>query len=95
MPVHGFAIFQSDQSIVVAFYGNDRKLFSGTKEAVREAIAAGEPVRGMIFGPPTNDSSVEIFANNQRVTKRGLTTKLEIKTTISQANRKIVQPSFP
>ncbi len=64
--VSGVAL-SSNREIVIIFYGQDRSLFNDAKEAAREAIADGLPVRGMVFGPPsappTGQSNIEVFAN--------------------------------
>lgn len=77
------SVVQSNNSIIVAFYGKDRALFNDTKEAVREAIAAGKPVRGMIFGPPTDQSYAEVYAKGMLITKEGLVSKREVENLIS------------
>ena len=89
-----FSTLQADKSIVVAYFGQDENLFNEAKEAVREALAAGESVRWMVFGPATEESYVQIFANNQLVSKKGLKTKEDIKLSISKAHTEIVQPSL-
>ena len=64
--VSGVAL-SSNREIVIIFYGQDKNLFNDAKEAAREAIANGIPVRGMVFGPPsgppTGQSNLEVFAN--------------------------------
>lgn len=87
------SVAQSDNSIIVAFYGKDRDLFNDTKEAVREAIISGKPVRGMIVGPPTDQSYVEVYASGMLITERGLRSKHEVVELIAYGQQ--VLRDFP
>ncbi len=51
-------VAQSDNSIVVAFYGTDQQLLNDTIKALGQAIQKGIPVRGLIIGP-TSKSGIE------------------------------------
>ena len=87
------AVAQSDDSIIVVFYGKDRNLFNDAKEATREAIAEGLPVRGMVFGPPIDESYVEVYANNLLISAPNIKWDKEgIREVIIYANEKYVRP---
>jgi len=85
-------VARSEDAVVVVFYGKDRNLFNDTKEASREAIIEGRPVRWMVFGPPTDESYVEVFANQQLLTKEpGLTNKEDVLRVIAFADDNVVK----
>ena len=90
--VSGVAL-SSNREIVIIFYGQDRSLFNNAKEAAREAIADGLPVRGMVFGPPINQSSgIEIFANGLLVNRSDIKWDKEvISEAIKFANTEYIQ----
>lgn len=53
----------SGDAVVVVFYGTDRAAFYETRETIRESIANGNPVTGMLVADGAE--MIEIFAHGQ------------------------------
>lgn len=83
----------SNDSILVIFYGQDRDAFYAVREATREAIFEGYPVKGMFIAK--GESAVQIYADAQlfsSIPKPGANIGPATKSEIMGAYENVIKP---
>jgi hypothetical protein len=93
-------IAQSDNSIIVAFYGTDQQLLNDTIAVLGEAIKKGIPIRGLIIGPatksgidgPYSETPIEVYAKRLLVSPEDMKWDRDtIRETVEFANTEYIK----
>lgn len=95
--VHFVAAQRSAGAQVLVVYGNDAAAIRTVMQAAGEAIRAGYPVKGVIYGPSRDDAGfvLEFYADAQLTAtflNSGASDRAKILAEITRGYRDIVRP---